>query len=149
MNERQVISITKTIPAPLPYVFDWCTDFREDDHLITGSTGGKKNIERAGDKVTYVSEQEKSGRIVRRNYVVTLMSPDRWHVEARGEEKDSTGDYRLYSEGDGTRFEMTFDMTYKVGPGPPKEEVEREDNEEWDKYVAALVADYRQGKPAK
>ena len=32
-----VIRVSKTINAPLRYVYDWCTDYRETDPQITGS----------------------------------------------------------------------------------------------------------------
>ena len=150
MHRRFSITIIKKINAPRPYAFDWLTDFSEDDHLITGSTVQKKSIEKVGDKVTYIAKQEKNGIIVRRNCIVTLIPPDKWKVAATGEEKDIRGEYHLSPDGDdGTVFEMTLDMNYKVGPVPTKDGVEKENNEVWDKYVEALVDDYIHERPAR
>ena len=149
LNEKRKISITKKIPAPLPYVFDWLTDFRVDDNLITGSKFPKKNLEKNDNTVTYIAEQMKNDHIIQRNYVVTMIPPDKWHVEARGEETDTTGDYILSTESDGAILEMNWETTHKVNPIPTKEESERDSHEFWDTVILALLKDYQNGKPAK
>ncbi|MDA4113300.1 MAG: hypothetical protein OK474_04555 [Thaumarchaeota archaeon] len=49
-----VIRVSKTIDAPLRYVYDWCTDFREDDPQITGSKSQRKVLEKTKKRVICV-----------------------------------------------------------------------------------------------
>jgi hypothetical protein len=44
------------------YVYDWCTDFSEDDPKITGSTSQRKVLEKTKKRVTYVQIYQGSGR---------------------------------------------------------------------------------------
>jgi hypothetical protein len=47
-----VIRVSKTINAPLRYVYEWCTDFREDDPQITGSKSQRKVLEKTRKQTT-------------------------------------------------------------------------------------------------
>lgn len=52
-SAMQTIKVTKTINAPLRYVFNWCTDFREDDPALTNSKGSRKILEKTKKRVVY------------------------------------------------------------------------------------------------
>ena len=150
MNERLSRSVNKYIPVPLPYVFEWLTDFREDDPQLTGSDSTKTIHEKTPSRVIYTIEQVRGleGPITTK-YAVDIKPPDKWHYKSIGDDRDSVGDYSLYSDGDGTQIEMTFVTTYKNVPPPTVEEADHDSNEFWDKIISILVKDYREGKPSK
>ncbi len=149
LNENLRVSVTKKIPVPISYAFEWLTDFREDDPQLTGSDINRKILEKTPNKTTYLSEQMKEGRLVKTKYVVDTVPPDRWHYTASGDDRDSVGEYRLVAEGVETRLDMTYESTYKRGPIPTMEESERDSHEFWDKLIPVLLKDYRDGKPAR
>ncbi len=88
------------INAPLRYVFNWCTDFREDDGDLTGSTSQRKILEKTKKRVVYASlytgidGNQKIGV-----NIVTLKAPTSWHLEYFGEEDNEIGEYKLSSLG--------------------------------------------------
>ena len=50
MLEKHTYHVSKVFNAPLKFVYDWLTDYREDDNQITGSKAQfkicrKQNIE--------------------------------------------------------------------------------------------------------
>ncbi len=141
-NPTLSISLTKKIQAPLPFVFDWCTDFREDDSQLVGSTSKKTILEKTSEKVVYVTEMANQGRVLKTNSVVTLTPPDKWHLDAVGDDKDYTGNYQLFAEGNDTRLEMSFDYSFKTEPVPTNEEKTAGNNSFWDKIIVALERDY-------
>lgn len=142
-NSRNLIAfrLTREIAAPIKYVYNWCTDFSEDDPRITGSSSKRLILEKTRDRAIYASVSGNShGRI----YLVKLRPPDSWHMEAHGNGFDSTADYRLKRvAANRTRLAISFRQQYYSQYVPPREERVRDSNESWDKYVAALEADYR------
>jgi hypothetical protein len=139
-----VTRVSKTINAPLHHVYDWCTDFREDDPQITGSTSQKKILEKTKKRVIYVQIYEGAdGDQKVAVDIVTLKPPNSWHLDYFGEEDDETGEYRLKSLGKNkTRLDMVFKEKWKnIAKVPSLEEQVKHTNEVWDKYVAALEKD--------
>jgi len=140
-----VYRVSKTINAPLRFVYNWCTDFSETDPQLTGSTNQRKILEKTRKRKIYASiykgadgEQKVSVNIV------TLKPPTSWHLDYFGEEDDEIGEYRLRSLGKNkTRLDMLFKEKWKNISRIPsiKEQVDGT-NEVWDKYVSALEKDY-------
>jgi hypothetical protein len=140
-----VTRVSKTINAPLRYVYAWCTDFREDDPQITGSTSQRKILEKTRRRAIYAELYEGAdGKQKVSVEIITLRAPTSWHLDYFGEEEDETGEYRLKSMGrNKTRLDMVFKEKWKnIAKVPSLEERLRRTNEDWDKYVAALEKDY-------
>jgi hypothetical protein len=138
------IRVSKTINAPLSYVFSWCTDFSEDDPKITGSKSQRKILEKTKKRVIYAQlyNDEKGQQKVAVD-IVSLKSPRYWHLDYFGEEDDETGEYKLTRLGKNkTRLDMLFKEKWKISNPPTKAWQVQHTNEIWDKYIAALEHDY-------
>ena len=140
----QIHILIKKISAPLDFVYDWCTDFREDDPQLTGSNTIEKIIEKTKEKAVFTLETVKDGRIVHATETVYMHPPDYWHLDFIGDECDEIGDYNLTSEGNQTKLTMKFEITYKNPKFvTSKEEWEKSADEYWDKLIIALENDYK------
>jgi len=138
---------SKTINAPLQFVYDWCTDFREDDNKITGSKAQRKILEKTRQRVIYTSNYKSHGKPRNAVNIVSLRPPSAWHLDYLGDEDDETGDYRLKRLGPKrTRLDMVFTEKYKIHNAPTKAQDLKHTNEVWDKCVAALEKDYAKEK---
>jgi hypothetical protein len=141
------IHVSKTINAPLRFVYNWCTDFREDDNKITGSKTRRIMLQKTRQRVVYLSIYRSSGRSWYGANIVTLRPPKTWHLDYAGEEADEIGDYRLTKVGPGkTRLDMRFREKYKIRNAPTRQEDTNQTGEMWDRYVAALERDYAHRK---
>jgi hypothetical protein len=143
LPETHTYRVSKIINAPMKFVFDWCTDFREDDNQITGSKTQRKILEKTKHRVIYISAYERDGKGVSGVNIVTLKPPNAWHLEYVGEEEDEIGRYKLKRLGPSrTRLDMIFTEKYRVNNAPTKEEDRSHTEQMWDKYVAALETDF-------
>jgi hypothetical protein len=143
LPETHTYQVSKVINAPLKFVYDWCTDFREDDNQITGSKTQRKILQITKRRVIYISTYEREGRMMSGVNMVTLRPPKAWNLDYVGEEEDEIGRYKLTRLGPGkTRLDMTFTEKYKISDAPTKEEDKSVTERTWDKYVAALEMDY-------
>jgi hypothetical protein len=59
LPETHTYHVSEIINAPLRFVFDWCTDFREDDNQITGSKTLRKIMQRTKRRAIYISTYER------------------------------------------------------------------------------------------
>ena len=147
-----VFKVSKTINASLSYVYEWCTDFRDSDPQLTGSKSQRTIVERTKKRVIYAQIYNgMDGRKKVAVNIVTLKTPDTWHLDFFGEEDDETAEYRLRSIGKNrTRIDIVFREKWKVNSPPSLEEQIEGTNKVWDKYVAALEQDYNsENKPAR
>lgn len=143
MPETHTYRVSKIINAPLKFVFDWCTDFREDDNQITGSKTQRKILQSTKRRAIYISIYEHNAKMVSAVNIVTLKPPKAWHLEYVGEEGDEIGSYNLKRLGPGkTRLDMTFTEKYKISNAPTKEEDKNQTEQTWDRYVTALERDF-------
>jgi hypothetical protein len=136
--------VSKTFDVPLPFVYSWCTDFREDDMKMIGSKKRRHILERTRKMVIWRVE----GKDVKSEFnpmrMVWLRPPDRWHLESCGDETE-VGEYKLIPLGKKkTRLDMTFRTTYY----DPKDVVSsaayaREAKAHWSGYGRQLERDYR------
>ena len=137
---------SKTINAPLRFVYDWCTDYREDDYKITGAKSRRLIVEKTKSRVVYITQQKgaKAGTVVN---IVTLRPPNGWHLNSIGDQRNETGRYHLRKLGPrSTKLDMVFKFKWKIGPAPTRTEFLEHLNEIWDKYAAALENDYKRKK---
>ena len=137
------IHVSKVIHAPLGFVYDWCTDYRETDTRITGSKSKRKILMKTKHRVVYVVSYRSGGKTKSAVDVVTLHPPRAWHLDFIGDEDDETGDYVLSRLGPSkTRLDMRFTEHYKVTNAPSRAQDTKNIQEIWDKYVPALEKDF-------
>jgi hypothetical protein len=140
----QTIRVSKVINAPMKFVFNWCTDFREDDPQLTGSKSKRIILEKTRKRVVYASlyTGNDGSQKVGVN-IVTLKPPSSWHLEFFGEEDNEIGDYKLVSQGKNkTKLNMVFKETWKTPTVPTIEEQVESTSKTWDQYVQALEREY-------
>jgi len=144
----QVIKVTKTINAPLRYVFNWCTDFRENDPDLTGSKGTRKILEKTKKRCVYaqLDPQADGSQKIGVDHV-TLKAPSSWHLEYFGEDDNEIGEYKLTSLGKNkTKLTMVFKETWKTENVPTIEEQVASTSKTWDMFVSALEEEYNSSK---
>jgi hypothetical protein len=142
-SKRHTYRVTKTINAPLRFVYDWCTDYRDDDNQITGSKAQFKILQKTNRRVIYLRTYERDGRTMIGVKMVTLRPPKAWHLDQVGEDEDAIGIYKLTRVGsERTRLDMVFTEKYRISDAPSKEEDRKVTDQMWDRYVAALEKDY-------
>jgi len=140
--------ISKTIHAPLRFVYEWCTDYRETDPQITGSKSKRRILLRTKHRVVYMLSYPSRGKIRTGINVVTLHPPNGWHLDFVGDEDNETGDYTLTTLRAGkTRLDMKFTERYKIRNAPSKAQDAKSVGGVWDKYVPALERDYARRRP--
>jgi hypothetical protein len=54
--------LSKTIHAPVRFVYDWCTDYRETDPKLTGSKLMRKILMRTKHRVIYTESYRTYGK---------------------------------------------------------------------------------------
>lgn len=143
MGRNHTYRASRVINAPLKFVYNWCTDFREDDNKIAGSRTRRIILQKTKRRVIFMSTHRRRGKTINAVRIVTLHPPDYWHLDKVGEENDEIGNYRLTRLGPRkTRLDMAFNAKYKIANAPTKEEDTRQTNRVWDRYTAALEKDY-------
>jgi hypothetical protein len=142
-SKRHTYRVMKTINAPLKFVYNWCTDYREDDNELTGSKAQFKILQKTSRRVIYLRTLERDGKTLTAVKMVTLQPPKAWYLDQVGEDEDAIGIYKLTRAGaERTKLNMKFTEKYKVSDVPTKEQDRRQTDQMWDKYVAALEKDY-------
>jgi len=144
-----VFRVSKTINAPLSYVYAWCTDFSELDPQLTGSKSRRTILEKTKRRSVYTQiYQGSDGKQKVAVNIVSLKPPRSWHLDYFGEEDDETADYRLKSLGkDKTRLDMVFREKWKnIERVPSVKEQTEQTGRVWDMFAAALESDYNSKK---
>jgi hypothetical protein len=145
----ETYKVSQTFSAPIEYVFDWCTDFREDDGQMIGSKTKKSFIERTDKRIVWAVERKEKGKKVVGIRVVWLDRPNSWTLNTCGDQIE-VGHYVLKKKGKNkTKLDMEFNITFDS-----KDEVEdkkkwlKSSKEEWGTFRQHLEEDYKAGKPA-
>ena len=139
--------ISKTIHAPLGFVYDWCTNFRETDPKITASKQKRKILLRTKHRVIYTESYRSRGRPSTAVDVVTLFPPKGWHLDYVSDEDDEAADYTLTFLGpQETKFDITSTAHFKVTHAPSKARYTSGVSKVWDKYSEVLEKDYRRSR---
>ena len=143
--------VTKTVKAPIEYVYEWCTDFRNDDGKFSSSKPSHKVIHMGSNRVVRIIERASpvQGHTVVVE-LVRLAPPDAWHKDQIGETDLDAVDYKLARLGPG-RTQVTLSLTerWMTRKHPTRSQWVSKANKTWDNLVAALEEDYRKGMPAK
>jgi hypothetical protein len=141
----QTYNVSKTFKAPLAFVFDWCTDFREDDGKMTGSKAKMTFLEKTDKRMVWVVDYKEKGKAKEGIRVVWLHPPDSWSLDTCGDGKE-LGEYKLKEKGNGkTRLDMEFRLTYdNKADVEDKKTWEKETEEFWDVLGQFLEKDYNE-----
>ena len=143
--------VTAVFRVPLPFAYDWCTDYSPDDAKIAGEDKlfnlQRRFVLRSPRQVIFENVYDEQGGWGWERHTVTLLPPTRWHSDGFGNYGESHLDYRL-SELPGGR--TLFDMNWvsrpnalDSGPRPTKEVVERFVRLLWRRRARVLERDYR------
>jgi len=151
MSRPRIIRMSKVISAPLPFVYRWCTDFRDDDYKIVGFPNypRKKILWKTRDHTIYVTlyTQRKGKHAVG---FVTPKPPREWHLDFVGEVENEVADYKLTKvEPKQTRLDILWKEVWKIRNPPSVREEIRQIHANWGKYVAALEKDYAKSVRAR
>jgi hypothetical protein len=150
LNLKDKVDVTKAskvINAPLRFVFNCCTDFRETDPEYTGSKSRRIILNKTKKQTIYAALYPGAdGKEKVAVNIVTMKPPTSWHLESFGEEDYETGEYRLKSLGKNkTRLDMVFKEKWRdISPIPSIQEQLDGTNRVWDKYVQALEKEYNE-----
>ncbi|MDA4135024.1 MAG: hypothetical protein OK441_05595 [Thaumarchaeota archaeon] len=147
----ETYQLRRTFNAPIDFVFDWCTDFREDDGKMTGSKTKRRILERTKKRIIWTVNYTESGKPREGLRVVWLSPPDSWHLDTCGDYRE-VGDYKLTALGKGkTRLDAVFNVTYDdPGEVETKEKWEKETGELWTIFTGCLENEYGEsGRSAK
>ena len=141
-----VFSVSKTVDAPLPFVYAWCTDFAAVQEKVPAAT--RRVVQSNRDRVVYIELYSGRGGQQRVGVdIITLDPPTSWRMEYLGEDNDEIGEYRLKAMGKGrTRIRMRFRNRWKGDLSLSTEEKRRIESETWDKYIAVLEKDFSLGR---
>lgn len=132
------------INAPLPFVYAWWTDFREDDPQITGQSRTISIFERTANLVIMSVKYVSHGEAKTAARIVSLKPPDAWHLDWIGDEGNEIGDYKLTRlDSNRTRLRAIFRVSSKTPGAYARSTFLKGVNAGWDKYVPALETDYR------
>jgi hypothetical protein len=143
--------LQKVIKAPIKYVYDWLTDFTDQDNSIWGGKYPRIILFKSKKKTVYASYKAGADNTPKLAVRIVTMVPSkyRWHLDYYAEEDIETADYKLSkTRNNWTRLSIQFKNSWKHGKGPSAQSLEKQTGFIWDKYSDALESDYRSGKKA-
>ncbi len=142
---------SKVIQAPLRYVYAWCTDYRSDDGRYSRAKPRFLVHRLTPDRIARIRFVKiKAGKVAVAAEVIRLRPPNAWHLDQIDERDFNSVDYRLRRVGpQTTRISLELVERWMVPDFPRKSEWVRGTTAFWDRLVAALESDYRQGRPAR
>ena len=137
-----LLRITKRFRASLPDVYAWCTEFRDSDPELSRVRLRTRHVLRREGTLIEVEETGTMGFPFAARFLVRLRPPDGWEADARSNMGHTHNTYRLFSDTEGTRLEMTFDVRltgpYRLFAPFARGFVLRRISQEWDDYVRAM-----------
>jgi hypothetical protein len=144
----QRLHFRKLVHAPLPFVFRWCTDFREDDDRITNSIyhyRARIALREPDRVVRIITVPGKNRNRCTDVEIIQLRPPDRWHLAKLSVTDDESGNYRLTARGPRqTLLEMRFQRIWKSGRPPDRDRYRALFHRVWDRYIEVMESEYRQ-----
>ncbi len=147
------VRVSKTIEAPLSYVYGWCTDYRTDDWKVS----------RPGTHPRFRVIRPSARRVIRLRFtpgrsndpliavdLIRLEPPDRWHTDQIDEEDRESVDYQLTALGpERSRLDLLVTERWIVPKHLSRVELRQRVSASWDRYVGLMEVRYRRGLPAK
>ena len=145
--------LSLTIRAPSRYVYDWCTDYRSDDGRFSSRRPRPKYrvIRLSPRRVLRVRIAPGSGRDPAIAVELVRLNPPRsWHLDQIDENDRQSLDYRVTAVGRGrARLWLQSTESWLTPEFPNREALRAQIAKTWGRFVAALEADYRAGRPAR
>ncbi len=138
--------------VPLDFAFAWCTDYAPEDASLEGESYQRKIIERTPHRVIFEDLEETADGWDWGRDVVTLLPPNRWHMDGVGNRRDVTADYVLSPLPDRrTRFDLRWRRQPKVPDAKKLTKAEREAStlRAWKLFAAAMERDYRRSRRSR
>jgi hypothetical protein len=147
------VRVSKLIEAPLRYVFEWSTDYREDDGQLSARRPRPRfRVVRLSARrvlrirITPVRGSDPSVAVD----LVRLRPPRSWHTDQIDETDRESVDYRLTSLGRSrTRIELLVTERWLTPEYPTARQLRDRVRGAWDRYGAAIEERFRAGRPAK
>lgn len=104
------IEVVTHVRRPLADVYAWCTDYEESDPGLSRSAARRRTIRSRTENRVEFDDDGVMGMAMAAHYQVLLHPPDRWEADSSARMGTGHNEYRLTSEGDGTRIAITFDL---------------------------------------
>jgi len=147
------VRLSLAIHAPSRYVYEWCTDYRRDDARFSSRRPrpSYRVIRISPRRVVRIRAARGSGRdpLIAVD-LVRLNPPRSWHLDQLDETDHQSLDYRVRSVGRGrTRLELLVTERWLTPKFPTREALRAQVAKTWTKFVAAIEADYRAGRPSR
>jgi len=137
---------SKTFTAPLRFVYDWCTDYREDDFKIIGVKARRLILEKTKSRAVFIN-QPKGSNVGTFINIVTFHPPKSWDLNSIRAERDTIGHYHLRKLGpSSTKLEIRFKAKWKMTPTSTKAGLLQHLDQMWGKYGAALEREYKRNQ---
>jgi hypothetical protein len=145
---HQTLRFKKLIRAPLSFVFQWCTDYRDDDDRITDSIyhyRARIVLREPNRVVRIIRVPGKDTNRCTDVEIIHLHPPNHWNLTKLSWTDDEVGDYRLTARSSQfTLLEMRFKRTWKAGHLPSLARYKVLFDRVWDRYVEVMEAEYGQ-----
>ncbi len=135
--------------APLDFVYRWCTDYTPEDAALEKETYERKIVEQTPRRVVFEDLEDSPNGWDWSRAVVSLRPPNRWHMDAVGNNRDVAADYVLSSLANGwTRLDLRWKRRPKVPDAKRRTKAEREASatRAWHHFAAALERDYKRSR---
>jgi hypothetical protein len=143
----RTLRFRKVIDAPLPFVFEWCTDFRDDDDRLTD------DLYRYRARILL----RQPGRVIREIVVpgpdrnratevelIDVSPPDRWRSRMFSASLDRVGSYRLLRVSPYCmRIEMRFRESWRSSRPSSRLRYRALFDEVWDRYAERIEREFR------
>ena len=137
----------RSIRAPLPFVFRWWTDYREDDDRLTRSLyqyRARIVLREPRRVVRIITLPGRTRNALTDVEVISLRPPDRWHLEKMSATDDETGEYALTRVGPHlTRLDMRFRQRWKLGRPSDRAKYLALCDRVYDRYVELIESAFR------
>jgi hypothetical protein len=135
--------LSVTFEAPKGFVYDWCTDYREDDAKLIGATWTRHIFEKTKSTVVWIAHYNSGGGSTEGIRIVSLKPKSSWHLVDYDDGVNEIGDYTLSGQGrNRTVLSMVFRETFKRGEPEPASTFKARVGAMWARYKAALERDY-------
>jgi hypothetical protein len=145
MPRGQLYQIRQVFRVPLPFAFQWCTDYTPEDGQLAGDGHRRRILSRNGRKIVYETLYDYPEGWFWSRQTVRLHPPDKWTALAEGNYRNWDLVYSLRSLGK-ERTEFTFrGVRTPEGVGtknPSQRAMKAELNEMWKNFGKAMRADY-------
>jgi hypothetical protein len=147
--KSRTVRFSKTFDAPLQFVYDWWTDYSEEDMQIVGSKKRRTVVLKTKEKAIYISSYSDEDGTPRVGVAIVTLQPSKkiWHLDYYGEDTDEVADYRLERLGKNkAKLSIIYKEITKMGNPSTKQELVQFIDGYWTPFAKALEKEYNQKK---